>query len=73
MNFNLDPSKRYDLTVRYPEDGTASVQTVNQVELVATLRVHSVPLLTCFQDRGVVQMAGGPKLEWKPVAVEAKS
>lgn len=73
MNFNLDPSKRFDLTVRYPKDGTASVKTVNQVELVATLRMHSVPLLECYQDNGVVQMSGGPQLSWKPVAVEAQS
>jgi hypothetical protein len=68
VNTTLDPSKRYDLTVRYPKDGTASIKTVNQVELVATLDTHRVPLLTALQDQGVVQMAGGPRLSWKPVS-----
>jgi hypothetical protein len=66
MNLDLDPSKRFDLTVRYPKDGTSSTTTVNQVELVANLQMHRVPLLTCYQDKGVVRMSGGPLLIWKP-------
>lgn len=70
MNLTLDPSKRYDLTVRYPEDDTSSTTNVNQVELVANLQMHRVPLLTAMQDRGVVRMSGGPRLSWKPAAAE---
>lgn len=66
MNLTIDPSKRFDLTVRYPKDGTSSTTNVNQVELVANLQMHRVPLLTCLQHKGVVQMSGGPQLIWKP-------
>lgn len=68
MNLSIDPSKRFDLTVRYPKDGISSTTNVNQVELVANLQMHRVPMLTCFQDKGVVQMPGGPQLIWKPAA-----
>lgn len=70
MNLTLDPSKRFDLTIRYSKDGTSSTTTVNQVELVANLQMHRVPLLTCLQHKGVVQMSGGGQLIWKPAAAE---
>jgi hypothetical protein len=70
VNTTLDPSKRYDLTVRYPKDGTSSTTTVNQIELVANLQMHRVPLLTCLQHKGVVQMGGGPQLIWKPAVAK---
>jgi hypothetical protein len=66
MSLTLDPSKRYTLTVRYPKDGTETTTNVNQVELVANLQMHRVPLLTCLQQKGVAQMSGGPRLSWKP-------
>lgn len=70
MNLTLDPSKRFDLTVRYPKDGTKTTTNVNQVELVANLQMHRVPLLAAMQDRGVVQMSGGPRLSWKRAAAK---
>jgi len=70
MNLTIDPSKRYDLTIRYPKDGTSSTTNVNHTELIANLQLHRVPLLTCFQDKGVVQMSGGPQLIWKPAAAQ---
>lgn len=71
MNLTIDNNLRFDLTVRYPKDGTSSTTNVNHIELIANLRMHQVPLLTCFQRRGVVQMSGGPQLSWKPSSAEA--
>lgn len=69
MGLIIDDSQRFDLTIRYRETGAEPTETtsnVNHTELIANLRMHRVPLLTCFQRRGVVQMSGGPQLIWKP-------
>jgi hypothetical protein len=66
VNLTIDPAKRFELTVHYPQDGTKSTTTVSHTQLIATLQMHNVPTLTAFQHRGVAQMPGGPRLSWKP-------
>lgn len=70
MNLTISKSERFDLTIRYPEEpGTPTEPTmpnISHAELIATLTIHQVPMLTAFQRRGVVQMVGGPQLSWRP-------
>jgi hypothetical protein len=66
VNLNIHPTKRFELTVHYEQDGTESTTNVSHAELIANLRTHNVPVLTAFEPCGVVQMQGGPRLTWKP-------